>query len=329
MDSSTLQLLGAGALIAVLGAAALVSAWRDRRIRAGFINPTPRGKPLGISGEEVRSGNAFVLAQVQQLNQLPWGQHAIGDRREAERVYQGALDALTEAEGDYRKLPAIEETLLRLPRDLALSGADALIMRYAYFRNKQYAPAGVREALRYTSTAVRDDPLSVDAWIERLAVATSVDNSTYRGIADYALKQVRQLNPNHPRFPEAESNYYRLRGTDAQYEAAVRRIIELAPTPIAKRVGYDRLAFHYAATKRRDDAIATYERMFREDPKGSAWTWHNFSIQLLAAKRYQEALAASDRALAFFEFSVARDVNNAARKALGMPPIHEELLDDL
>jgi hypothetical protein len=40
----------------------------------------------------------------------------------------------------------------------------------------------------------------------------------------------------------------------------------------------------------------------------------------MKAKRYQEALVASDRALTFFEFGVARDVNNQARKELGMPP---------
>lgn len=42
---------------------------------------------------------------------------------------------------------------------------------------------------------------------------------------------------------------------------------------------------------------------------------------VLAAQRYQEALEASNRALAFFEFSTARNVNNKARQALGMPVV--------
>lgn len=320
MDSSTLQLIGAGVLIALLAVGALLEAWHAQRIRTGGVNPMPKIKLPGISENELTSDTAFVLAQVRQLDQLPWGQNTIGDRQDAERIYQSALDALTEAEGDYRKLSPIVDTLLRLPRDLALSGAANVIMRYAYFRDNQYAPAGIREALRYTSAAVKADPLSADAWISRLAVTGSVDDKRYRAIADYALKQARKLNPNNPRFPQAESSYYFRHGTRAQYEAAVRRIIELAPTPIAKRVGYDRLAFIYARSGRRDDAIATYQQMFREDPVGSAWTWHNYSIQLLASKRYQEALDASNRALSFFEFAVARNINNKAREGLGLPP---------
>jgi tetratricopeptide (TPR) repeat protein len=321
MDSNTLQLVGAGALIAVLGGGAYLEARRAQRVRAGDVNPMPRVRLPGISAEALKERTAFVMSQLEDLNQLPWGRSAVGDRQEAERTYQGALDALGEAEGDYRKFPPIVEVLLRCPPDLALSGAAAVIMRLAYFRNYLYAPAGVRAALAYTSAAVKSDPLSVDAWIARLLVATSVDDSRYRSIADLALKRVRELNPNHPRFPNAETMYYFRRGTKAQYEAAVHRMIDLAPSPVVKRAGYDRLAQYYAAFDRRDEAIGVYQQMFREYPEGSAWTWHNYSIQLLAAKRYQEALAASDRALAFFEFAVARDINNKARRALGMPTV--------
>src|SRR5262249_21332010 len=150
-------------------------------------------------------------------------QNAVTDRQEAERIYQDALDALTVAEGEYSKIPPIVQMLLRCPRDLGMSGAAAVIMRYAFFRNRQFAPSGVRQALRYSSTAVKADPLSVDAWITRLSVSSNIADKNYRAIGDYAMRQVRTLNPNHPRFPEAEAAYYRQHGTKDQYEAALKR----------------------------------------------------------------------------------------------------------
>ena len=83
-------------------------------------------------------------------------------------------------------------------------------------------------------------------------------------------------------------------------------MIDLAPSPVVRRAGYDRLAWYYANRGKLDDAIGAYQRYFGEDPRGSAWTWHTYSVMLFSAKRYQEALAASDRALTFFEFSSAQ-----------------------
>jgi hypothetical protein len=39
----------------------------------------------------------------------------------------------------------------------------------------------------------------------RLLVATAVADTRLRQIAKEALKQAQTLNPNHPRFPDAES----------------------------------------------------------------------------------------------------------------------------
>src|SRR5262249_51883460 len=151
---------------------------------------------------------AFVLTQVNELNQLRWGEHAMTDRREAERIYQAAFDAIADAEGDYRKLVPIVDELLKLPIDLALSGVARIIMTFSNFRSGLYSPEGVQAALGFTSAAINFDPLSVDAWIMRLDVATSVDDSRYSMIANAAMKQIQKLNPNHPRFPAVESSFY-------------------------------------------------------------------------------------------------------------------------
>ena len=322
MDSSAWELFAAGGLILALAIAAYFVKRRERRMVAGQINPRPSVDLMGVSREDRRLTDTFVATQINDLNQLPWGEQPIPDRRQAEQVYQTALDVIANAEGDYRKLAPAVEDLLHLPIDLALSGVARIIMALSYYQKGQYAPLGLQAALSYTSAAITLDPLSADAWIMRLLVATSVKDTKFRLIAKEALKQAQTLNPNHPRFPDAESRYYELYGNGEQYKAALLRMIDLAPSLVVRRAGYDRLAWYYANHRQLGDAIATYQRYFTEDPQGSAWTWHNYSIILFAAKRPQEALAASDRALTFFEFSSARDTNNAIREKLGMPPIH-------
>jgi tetratricopeptide (TPR) repeat protein len=321
MDSSTWQLFAAGGLILVLGVAAYFARRRDQKVVDGLSNPKPSINLSGVSKADQQERAAFVLTQVNDLNHLPWGERVVPDRREAERIYQAALDAIADAEGDYRKLVPVIDDLLKLPIDLALSGVARIIMTLSYFRGGLYSPEGVQAALVFTSAALQFDPLSVDAWIMRLDVATSVDDSRYGLIAKAAMKAIQKLNPNHSRFPAVESSFYRRYGTKQQYEAALYRMIDFSPSPIAKRAGYDRLAMHYATTGRLDDALATYQDYFRQYPEGSAWTWHNYSIWLMQAKRYQEALDASNRALSFFEFGVARDLNNEARMALGMATV--------
>jgi tetratricopeptide (TPR) repeat protein len=208
MDSSTWQLFAAGGLILALAIAAYFARRRDQKIETDLINPRPGVDLSGISRADQLQTDAFILAQVNDLNQLPWGENAVPDRQQAEQIYQAALDAIADAEGDYRKLVPIVDDLLKLPMDLALSGMARIVMSLAFYRKGQYSPVGLQAALAYTSSAIQHDPLSVDAWIMRLIVATSVPDGTFYLIAKSALKQAHTLNPNHPRFPDAESKYY-------------------------------------------------------------------------------------------------------------------------
>ncbi|HEX5440501.1 MAG TPA: hypothetical protein VFW76_06430, partial [Ktedonobacterales bacterium] len=265
MDSSAWQIFVAGGLILVCAITAYFVRRRAQRIKAGLINPRPWLFLPGLSGisrQDRQQTDTFVITQVNDLNQLPWGENPVPDRREAESIYQGALDAIADAEGDYRKLAPVIEGLLKLPIDLALSGVARTIMTLSYLQGGLYSPVGVQAALAYTSAAVNLDPLSVDAWIMRLYVATSVRNGWYHLIAKAALKQARSLNPNHPRLPDAEASYFKRYGNQQEYEVAIRRMIDLAPSPVVKRAGYDRLAWYYAGQGQMDEAIATYQRYF-------------------------------------------------------------------
>ncbi len=101
MDSSTWQLFAAGGLILILGIAAYLFSRRDQRVVSGQINPVPTVDLAGISKEDRQAQAGFVMTQVFDLNQVPWGEQAISDRREAERLYQQTLDVIANAEGDY------------------------------------------------------------------------------------------------------------------------------------------------------------------------------------------------------------------------------------
>jgi tetratricopeptide (TPR) repeat protein len=320
VDSSTLQLIGAGALIAVLGAGAVVEQRLRHRAPSGKGNPLARVTLRGVSAADLRARNAFAVAQARELRALPWGQQVMSDRRQAEDVYQQARNALVDAEGEYSKYPDIVRAVLACPLDLAYSLCAQVVQLYSFFSNDNFAPEGIRAALTFTSNAVKQDPASADAWITRAFVGCTMLDMRYKAIADYALKRARALAPNHPRLPLAESAFAKRWLRQDQQEAAARRIITYATAPTDRRTGYDRLAGLYRDTGRLDDAIATYQQLFEEQPEGTAWTWHNYSLTLLRAKRYQEALDASNRALTFFEFSTARQVNNLARKGLGLPP---------
>jgi hypothetical protein len=134
MDSSTWQLVGAGALILILVLVDSLIDLRNRRIIKGLINPKPKISLPGISKAEQQQRAAYALSQAQDLSQLPWGERSVPDGLETERIYQSALDTIADAEGDYRKLAPVVDELLKLPRDLALSGVARILMTLSYFR---------------------------------------------------------------------------------------------------------------------------------------------------------------------------------------------------
>jgi tetratricopeptide (TPR) repeat protein len=328
MDSNTLQLIGACALIAALGAGAVVEQRLRRRAPSGKGNPLARVTLRGVSAADLRARNAFAVAQARQLRALPWGQQVIADRRMAESVYEQASAALTDAEGNYDKFPAILRMALGCPLDLAYSLCAQAVRTFSFFSGDNFAPEGICAALLFTADAKKHDPTSIDAWITRANVACTMLDMQYKAIADYALKRAQALNPNHPRLPLAESLFAQRWLRRDQYEESLRRVIRYATAPVDRRTGFDRLGNLYREMGRLDDSIATYQQLFQEQPEGTAWTWHNYSITLLQAKRYQEALEASNHALSFFEFGVARDINNKARAGLGLPSTSPEHATD-
>jgi tetratricopeptide (TPR) repeat protein len=328
MDSSTWQLIGAGALIAALGAGAVVEQRLRHRPPSGKGNPLAKVTLRGVSAEDLRARNAFAVARAKELRALPWGQPVIADRRMAEAVYEQASAALADAEGNYDKFPAILRAALGCPLDLAYSLCAQTVRVYSFFSNDNFAPEGIRTALLFTADATKHDPTSIDAWITRASVACTMLDMQYKAIADYALKRAQALNPNHPRLPLVESAFARRWLRQDQYEESLRRVITYATAPVDRRTGFDRLALLYLQMDRLDDAIATYQQLFQEQPQGTAWTWHNYSLVLLRARRYQEALDASNHALSFFEFDVARDINNKARAGLGLPSTSPERATD-
>jgi len=142
MDSSIWQIFAAGGLILVVALIVLLAKRHTQKIVRGLINPRPRSFLYGLSGisrQERQQTTAFVMIQVNDLNQLPWGENPVPDRREAEHIYQGALDAIADAEGDYRKLFDSPATYDKVTRE-DVQKAAALVFQ------KNHRTVGVLEA---------------------------------------------------------------------------------------------------------------------------------------------------------------------------------------
>jgi len=89
---------------------AFIATRNDKKIIAGEINPRsirdqseinpwPRFRPPGVSQAEKHSRAALVQREAGALRQIPWGEHALSDRQEAERRYYEALNRCREIRG--------------------------------------------------------------------------------------------------------------------------------------------------------------------------------------------------------------------------------------
>ncbi|HEY7092898.1 MAG TPA: tetratricopeptide repeat protein [Ktedonobacterales bacterium] len=308
----------------------------DEKNIAGERNPWPSFRLRGAANAARRSRRAArVPPWAQELQQISWEDHvdslwpeavalertwwrgpAAADRREAERGYYEALNLIFTAEGDPTRFGPALDQLRALPLDLAFSGVARVILTPPSVRGVACSPEGVQLALTYTLRAVQANPLSADAWVMRLWVAVAASTRSYHVIAEHVLSQAQALAPSHPYLPEAEALYLQRHGRPRECEAALRRMIQLAPTDVVKSAGYDRLALFYADHGRLNEALELYQNVLREFPAGSAWLWRYYALILMRAKRYHEALDSSDRALAYFEFGSACAVNNDARRRL-------------
>src|SRR6478672_746372 len=135
----------AGAIAILMWIAGIIASRLSRRRVAGNPNPLPRINLSSIPKAEQERRAAFVLAQVQDLKRLPWGQQAqqaVIDRRQAEESYHKALEAIWEAEGDYQKMAPVLDDLLKLPLDLGLTGVARIVMALSYFHGYLYSPPG-------------------------------------------------------------------------------------------------------------------------------------------------------------------------------------------
>lgn len=318
MDSNT-ELLLTGVLIAGLGGMAGVQYWREGRMEQGGVPPLPKNLIQITDRQTVRISAANVKQHIAELRQLPWGQAAGGSPHESQNVYNQAIAICSEAQGEHQKLAPAIELFLQCPPPLAYSGAAEILQRLSFLRNRDYIALGLREAGRYTSLAIASDPASADAWIERMRVFSLGRDRVWNRIAQYAFEQARKLAPDHPRLALAEASFYRSEGMATQREAALLTALDMVPTKPERRGVMDSLALLYLEQNRLDESIAMFQRATDEFPDTSAWLWHNYSVALNKAKRYQEALVCSDRALSFYKFPVALAMNIALRKKLGLP----------
>lgn len=285
-------------------------------VRTYHIPPMPPRltKPIAYDLSKLASTDA----QMARLRQIPWGRvEPLISVADAPQAYQRAQELVRDVTGDWRKLAEPTAIYSHLPAPWCWLGAAQVTRTRAFLMGNTYSPTGVRQALYFLSEALALDPNNVDAWLMRANLLRANGDSKRLNPAQDALQRARQIAPDSPDLPNVEAQVFSTFGRLDLAEQAAREAVRRGRTQQDWIGNQDSLALILLSAKRPSEAADVYQQVVAVE-QDNPWIWHNYSLALSSAKRYQEALDASDRALALMEFGVARQRNNWLRKQLGL-----------
>lgn len=265
------------------------------------IPPLPKNPPQGVSQEEL----AQIETTAAQLREVPWGDHVEYPDERARATFESAMAEVNAASGDWAKLRSPVRVLAGLPRPLCHVGAAEVMFRLSYLRGTTYAPIGLRQGLRFATRAQFHTPLQPDALIAQLKLLVACRAPYWQELATKTLGMIQQVAPEHPRLPQAEMFYHRVRGEYEQALVCADRALGTAISPVEAASILSSKALLLMSLDRYDDAVMTFQNALSlsgSDP----WIWHNASIALAHLGRYHEALKCSERALSIMDFGAAR-----------------------
>ncbi len=265
------------------------------------IPPLPKNPPQGVTPEEL----AQVETYANQLREIPWGDHVEYSDEQARAVFDTAMAEVLTTSGDWSKLRGPVRVFAGLPRPLCYAGAAEVMFRLSYLRGLTFAPVGLQQGLRFASHAQFHTPLQPDALVTQLKLLAAYRAAYWQELATKTLGMIQQVAPNHPRLPQAEVFYHRVRGEYEEAVACSDRALEYAATPVEKASILSSKALLLMNLKRNDEAVATFQTASALNPN-DPWIWHNITFPLVELGRYHEALRCSERALSIMDFGVAR-----------------------
>lgn len=325
---ASVLLVGIGAfgivitLYRVLFPGALVKSDRAAERRAQSIIKSGRALPLppmpkqppAIAKSTAQQSRNYAY-QLQQLAER-WRKQGMSVNTTQPANFEGELAKVHSVTGNWNDLVAPLNAFGEMPAPWRWVGAAEIMRPLAFWRNDLFVLTSVRQGLRFVVEAQNADPQNVDALLIRVSLlACSADQEWIR-LAHETLNMARQLAPSHPLLPRAEINYYlRIKAYDDALAANARLIQFATSAEQANRRRLNRADILLQAN-RLEEAAAVYAEVTPAQPE-NPWLWHNYSVVLRRLKRYDQALEASDRALAVMEFPAARENNTWLRMQLG------------
>lgn len=295
--------------------------FRRRRIqlqmRAALAVPDlPATLPAWVDAEDAQRVHRYV----EQMRSLPWGQTKANPTI-SHQHYEIGLAISYDAGGEFNKLNGAIDAFLECAPALSWAGAAEVMMRLSYLSGTRYVPEGLREAIGYTTLAIKANRRDPEPWLARVRLCSLYEGKQSQKLAELALSQARLIAPNQPRLALAEASYYRRMGRTSERIGALYRALAASATgqlSSPERMGtLDNLAWALMDTDAIAESIVLFDQLNAEFPN-YAWGWHNASFAYSKAGRLAEALERSERALSFFEFGAARRQNILLRLRLGL-----------
>jgi tetratricopeptide (TPR) repeat protein len=239
------------------------------------------------------------------MAQVPWGQNPTVALADAPVAFNQTVARVRRIRGDWSKLSEPINIFASLPKPWCYIGAAEVMHRLSYLQGYAFAPAGLRQGLRFVAESQFFEAMHPDALVIRAVLLAGTKSKDWLALADQTLDLLRKVAPNHPRLPNAEAMIHLQRG---EYEAALAcddRIIANPPSPEEGFAAQANRASILWDLKRNDEALEAFQGVLERDPN-DAWVWHNMSILLTQMGRLNEALDANTHALNIMDFGVAR-----------------------
>lgn len=265
------------------------------------IPPLPKSSPKGATQEDLTRVESYAA----QLNAVPWGAQSQVAEADAYDVFNRTVAYTRRITGDWAKLRGPIQTFASLPLPLCYAGAAEVMFRLSFLRGDLYAPAGLRQGLRFTTRAQLHTPLQPDALVIQIKLLAACKQPYWQELAAKTVALAQRVAPNHPRLASSLLFYHEMRGEYDQALYYADRAIADARTPEDAYAALSRKGLILMDQKRYPEALAATDQMLAQD-SNDPWNWHNRSIMLARMGNYPEALASSERALSIMDFGVAR-----------------------